>query len=145
MFSSPVRDLLLLVGRIGLGVVFFMHGWQKLDTMGYGGVGDGFAQMGAPFPQITGPLAMTLELVGGAALVLGAFVGIFGVLLAALMAGAWAVVHAGAGFYVTDGGPSYVIALGSGALAVAAVGAGRFSLGGGSRRQHSTAKEPVNA
>jgi putative oxidoreductase len=71
-----------------------------------------------------------VELVGGIALIAGAFTGIVGLLLAIDMLVAVLLVHLSAGLFIDNGGWELVGALGAGALALAAVGAGRFSVDG---------------
>ena len=125
---TPVRDLALLVARVGIGVVFLAHGWQKLATNGIDGTAAFFGQAGVPLPTLSAWAAALIELVGGGALVLGLTVPVAGLLLALDMLGAYLFVHAGKGVFVTDGGFELVLALGVGSLVLAAVGAGRFSL-----------------
>jgi len=43
-----MTSLALLVARIGLGIMFVAHGWQKLDDMGLAATQAGFAKMGPP-------------------------------------------------------------------------------------------------
>ena len=69
-FSRRV-DTGLLILRIVIGVVFLMHGGQKLFVFGFGGVTGAFGQMGVPMPAITGPLAAIVEFLAGGALVIG--------------------------------------------------------------------------
>ena len=73
MNSSIFRDIATLVARIGLGVVFIAHGWQKFDTNGLDATKAGFEGMGIPLPEISAYFATFVELVGGAALLLGIF------------------------------------------------------------------------
>lgn len=129
--SRPVnasRDLVLLVARIGMGVIFIAHGWQKYNQNGLDGTAAGFTNMGIPQPTISAYFATFVELVGGAALIVGALTTLFGLLLAVDMAGAFLFVHRENGVFAADGGWELVVALGLLALTVAAVGAGRFSL-----------------
>ena len=58
--------------RIVLGVVFVDSGFGKWHR-GISGTGDWFAGLGIPFPQAQARLVATLELVGGALLILGLF------------------------------------------------------------------------
>nr|WP_254904153.1 DoxX family protein [Streptomonospora nanhaiensis] len=109
-------------------VVFIAHGWQKLTEMGLAGTAAGFGQMGVPLPTVSAWFATFVELVGGAALVLGLATPVAGVLLALNMLGAFVFVHAGNGLFVTENGFELVFALGAAALVLAAVGAGRVSL-----------------
>ncbi|MEV6413709.1 DoxX family protein [Kribbella sp. NPDC051718] len=122
------RDLVLLIARVGLGVVFIAHGWQKFRTNGLDGTAAGFDQMGVPAPTLSAYYAAAVELIGGAALVLGVLTTVAGVLLAIDMAGAFLFVHMSNGVFVADGGWELVVVLGLFALALAAIGAGRFSL-----------------
>ncbi|MDI1465319.1 DoxX family protein [Catellatospora sp. KI3] len=125
---ESVRDLAKLIARLGLGIVFFAHGWQKFFDLGIPKVTAGFRAMGIPLPGLSAWLAATVELVGGALLVLGLLTPIVGLLLAVDMLGAYLTVHIGHGLFVDKGGAELVIALGVGALLLAAVGAGRYSL-----------------
>ena len=128
MNSSIFRDIATLVARIGLGVVFIAHGWQKFDTNGLDATKAGFEGMGIPLPEISAYFATFVELVGGAALLLGIFAPIVGILLFLNMLGAFVFVHYENGVFVGEGGYELVVALGVGALVLAAVGAGRISL-----------------
>ena len=125
-----MTSLALLIARIGLGVVFVAHGWQKFDDMGLAGTQASFAKMGAPAPELTAYYSTFVELVGGAALLIGAFTAVAGVLLVLDMLGAFLVVHIDKGVFVTQGGYELVVALGVGALLVAVFGAGRYSVDG---------------
>lgn len=133
----------LLIARLVLGAIFLLHGYQKVVTWGFPAVTESFAGMGAPLPEVTGPVVAVLELVGGALLILGLFTSLAGVLLAIDMVGAAVLVHADNGVFVDAGGWELVGALGAGALALAAVGPGRFALdalrGGGRRRRRASA------
>ncbi|GHJ48398.1 membrane protein [Catellatospora sp. TT07R-123] len=130
MITVPesVRDLVKLLARLGIGVIFFAHGWQKLFDLGIPKVTAGFRAMGVPLPGLSAWFATFVELVGGALLVLGLFTPIVGLLLAVDMLGAYLTVHIGHGLFVSEGGAELVISLGLGALLLAAVGAGRYSL-----------------
>jgi putative oxidoreductase len=123
-------DLGLLVARVLLGVIFAAHGYQKLVTFGLAGATESFRGMGVPAPEIAAPVVAVVELVGGIALIAGAFTGIVGLLLAIDMLVAVLLVHLSAGLFIDNGGWELVGALGAGALALAAVGAGRFSVDG---------------
>jgi putative oxidoreductase len=125
---APVRDVAVLLARIGVGVVFVAHGWQKLFTNGIDGTAAFFDQAGIPAPTLSAWVATIIELIGGAALILGLLVPVAAVLLLLDMLGAWLFVHAGHGFFLATGGCEYVLTLGSAALLFAAVGGGRYSL-----------------
>ncbi len=124
---DPIRDLALLVGRLGIGVIFLAHGWQKL-TSGVGGVAAMFEQAGVPAPGLSAVIAVVIELAGGAAMIIGLAVPVAGVLIALLMAGAFTFVHVSNGIFVSQGGFEFVLILGVTALLLAAFGSGRFGL-----------------
>src|SRR3954471_3179383 len=95
LFNSTPRqlDLGLLALRIILGIIFIAHGQQKLFGMGFAGVTGAFTQMGAPLPQLTGPLIALLEFFGGIALVAGFLTRLVSLGLVADMLGAILLVH----------------------------------------------------
>jgi putative oxidoreductase len=125
-----MTSLALLIARIGLGIVFVAHGWQKFDDMGLAGTQASFAKMGAPAPELTAYYSTFVELIGGAALLIGAFTAVAGVLLVLDMLGAFLIVHIDKGVFVAGGGYELVVALGVGALLLAVFGAGKFSVDG---------------
>jgi len=71
--SSP--DWGLLVLRIGIALVFFSHGWPKLnpksEIKGIAGVADFFQKMNIPYPKLSAWIIGLLETVGAIALALG--------------------------------------------------------------------------
>jgi putative oxidoreductase len=142
---SVARDLVLLLARIGLGVLMVAHAKVEYDFAGgsIAGVGALFDKSGVPLAAITGPANVLFEFVGGAAMILGLAVLPVGVLMALNMLGAWIFVHT-AGLYSLDHpGPELVIALGLLSLVLAVSGSGRLGLDhlivGRVRRRVSTA------
>lgn len=127
-FPMGVRDAAILLARLGLGIIFLAHGWQKLFTLGIGVTAAGFRQLGVPLPTLSAWFAALVELVGGAMLIVGLLVPIAGVLLFLDMLGAFFLVHVGKGLFISSGGSELVIALGVGSLLLAAVGAGMYSV-----------------
>jgi putative oxidoreductase len=119
------RGLLLL--RIALGVVFVMHGWQKLAVYGISGVAAGFGQMGFPFPMANAALITAVELGGGLLLLAGAGTRIVAAMLAFAMLVATLTVHLKAGFYL-PAGYEFTLTLMLVSLALAQTGAGRYSV-----------------
>lgn len=125
---ETLQDAAILLARVGIGVVFVAHGWQKFFTLGLDRVGQQFAGFGVPQPHVTAAVVAGVELVAGIALIAGILTPLAGVLLGVDMAGAFYFVHATHGPFVTQNGWELVVALGVGALLVAGVGAGRFSI-----------------
>lgn len=122
-----LRDLAILITRVGIGAVFVAHGWQKLSTTGIDAVITGFEQSDVPLPTAAAWSAALIELIGGAALVLGVLTPLFGILLTLDMLGAYIFVHSGNGMFVDEGGAELVLALGVASLLLATIGAGRAS------------------
>ena len=124
---STARDALLLVARVLLGVVLIAHGWQKFATYGIDGTAGSFAQMGVPLPAVSAVFAAVVELVGGAALLLGAATVVAGALVVLDMLGAFLLVHIGNGCR-HGRRVELVWAIAAAALVLVAVGPGRFSV-----------------
>jgi putative oxidoreductase len=126
----PARDVVLLVARIGLGVLMIGHAWLMYSLGGYSltGAGQLFAQLGVPLPELAGAANVLLESIGGVAMVLGLAVPVVGVLMALNMVGAWVFVHTSALYAMDRNGPETVIAIGLLGLVLAATGSGRFGL-----------------
>jgi putative oxidoreductase len=141
---APARDLAVLVTRVAVGLVFVAHGWQKLVTNGIDGTAAFLDQAGVPAASAAAWSAALVELVGGAALVLGVAVPVAGLLLVLDMIGAFVFVHAGAGLFVDQGGYELVLVLGAAALLLAVLGGGRYSVDHLLAGRRRTA-EPVRA
>ncbi|MGO2862015.1 MAG: DoxX family protein [Brevibacterium sp.] len=127
-FPTIARDIITVIARIALGVIFIAHGWQKFNEWTVSGTTQSFAQMGVPLPDIAAPFATFVELIGGALLILGALTPLVGILLAANLIGALVIVHLVPVPFVDQGGWELVAALAAGALLLAAMGPGRFSV-----------------
>ncbi|AWW39857.1 DoxX family protein [Streptomyces cadmiisoli] len=125
------RDLGLLLLRLGIGGVLAAHGAQKLfGWFGGGGIaGTGqFMESVGYKPGNASALASGLaECGGGTLLALGLATPAAGAAAAAGMTGA-AAVHAPNGFFNTEGGLEYPLALGLTAAGIAVTGPGRLSL-----------------
>lgn len=125
---SSVREFFLLVARVAIGVVFFAHGWQKFFTYGMDAVTSNFTQAGIPLPEISAWFTTLVELIGGAAFILGLLTPLVSILFAVVMAGAFVFVHVMAGFFA-PAGYEYVLVLGTAALAVGFSGS-KYSVDG---------------
>lgn len=131
--SSVSLDRGLLLLRIALGVVFVMHGWQKVAVYGVSGVAAGFGQMGFPLPMVNAVLITAVELGGGLLLLAGAGTPIVAAMLAFAMLVATLTVHAAAGFFLPNG-YEFTLTLLLVSLALTQTGAGRYSVDARLRR-----------
>ncbi len=113
--------------RLIVGIVFIMHGGQKLFVYGLAGTSEGFAGAGIPLASLAAPTVTFIELLGGLALVLGVLTPIVAGLLAAVMVGATVLVHLEAGFFLPDG-YEFSLTLLAAAIAIALSGPGAFAI-----------------
>jgi len=111
-----------------LGVVLFAHGWQKLVIKGIGGTYAWFQAMGIPLAIVATSFVTTVEFVGGALLLVGAFTRVVVALHILVMIGAAGFVHISHGLFAQDGGWELVGVIAACELVLAATGAGRFSI-----------------
>jgi len=85
--------------RIMLGIAFLYHGWPKVFTsQGHQGFAGMLGSLGVPAPAMTAWLVGLAEVVGGLALIAGAFVAIASVVLIIDMLVAMFMVHLPNGF-----------------------------------------------
>lgn len=124
--------------RIIIGIVFLMHGWQKVFVFGFEGIAGGFAKMGVPMPAIMGPFIGLLELAAGAALVIGLLTRLAALGLAFDMLGAIVLVHGAAGFFLPTGYEFALVLLASN-VALVVGGPGAFSVDGALASRRHTA------
>ena len=128
--TSPSQRQLgvgLLNLRLALGLVFIVHGGQKLFMMGLGGTAGMLSQMGVPGASLLGPLLAISEPLAGVALVIGLPTRIAGLGIAIDMLGAILFFHRPHGFFVPMGMEFPMVLCASG-LTLAGLGAGPFSV-----------------
>ena len=89
--------------RIAVGLVFLMHGGQKLFVFGLAGTADIMDKLGIPLPVAAAAIVITVELLGGLAILLGMFTRIAGALLAFEMVVAILVARIHGGFFAPYG------------------------------------------
>lgn len=121
---NGLQPLGLLVLRLGLGLIFFTHGYPKLAHSGSGMQGF-FIQHGLPgyFVFVSG----VLEVFGGVLLALGLFTRGAALLLAIEMGVAIWKVHSSSG-YLAVHNYEFPLTVLAGSFALATVGAGMVSL-----------------
>jgi putative oxidoreductase len=118
----------LTIVRLIAGIVYLMHGGQKIFTYGLHGTAGAFAKMGIPLPGIAGPLVAIVEFVGGLCLLFGVFTRWAAILLALDMVGAIVFVHGRNGFFLPRGFEFALVMLGVNLL-LALAGPGAAALG----------------
>jgi putative oxidoreductase len=117
----------LTVLRVVTGIVFLMHGWTKVFVWGLDGTAAGFAQMGIPLAGVAGPLVGFLELLGGAALIVGMATRWISLPLAITMVVAIVQVHLPSGFFNPQG-VEFPLMLLAGTVGLALSGGGAFAV-----------------
>ena len=113
--------------RIVVGVVFVMHGWQKVHVFGLSGTADILRWLSIPLPTFFAGVIMIAELVGGLAILFGVFARWFAVCLAIEMTVAIFVARLKGGFFTPNGYEFELVLLGA-SLTIAALGTGAGSL-----------------
>ena len=116
----------LLVLRLVVGFTFVMHGGQKYFREGFPVVTSDMAKAGIPYPQLAGVVVTFVELVGGAALMVGLATRYAALLIAIEMGVAIWRIHWSYGFFAPRG-VELPLALGAAALALALLGPGDVS------------------
>ena len=93
----------LTVLRIAVGLVFVMHGGQKLFVWGFPGVTAAFTSMGIPLPALSAVVVTLVEFLGGIAYLAGFLTRWVAVPMAINMAVAILAVHLKGGFFLPSG------------------------------------------
>jgi putative oxidoreductase len=156
MFQLPneplYRQWSLLPIRLIIGYGFVAHGWAKLSR-GPEGFARLLEQIGAPLPELTAWVSVFIEVLGGLAILAGAFVAVVSIPLIVMMLVAMFTVHLRYGFSAINtigltadgpqfGPPGYEVNLLyiAGLLALILGGAGPFSI---DRRLARRTRKPV--
>lgn len=127
MDGTRYRDYGLTVLRIGIGIIFFAHGYLKFFKMGMGGTAGFMGHLGIPAPQIVAWFAALAEMFGGIAFILGIFTLPFAIALVVDMCGAIYFAKRGGGLFAPKGF-ELELSLLVAALAIALSGPGALSL-----------------
>lgn len=139
MRTRPAHDVIALLARCAVGVVFLVHGWQKVEA-GVNATAASFDAMGVPLAKAAAVYATFAELLGGAALIAGLGLPLIGALLFLDMAGAFAFVHYG-GNLTGPQGSELVLVLAAAALLFAAGAGGRLTVDHALSRHRSRTAE----
>jgi len=125
--QSTWIDRGLLLVRVALGVVFIMHGWQKMVVFGHAGVTGFLASIGVPLPGVNAVILTAVEFGGGIALLAGALTRVAAALIGFSMLVATASVHLANGFFMPTGF-EYTLTLLLVSLGLTMTGAGKYSV-----------------
>jgi putative oxidoreductase len=117
----------LTVLRIVVGIVFAMHGYQKIHVFHLQGVTGMLSHLGIPLPAVFAVILTVVELVGGILLISGLATRIPSVLLAIDMLVALITVHMHHGFFAQTGGIELPLTLLGAVICLALSGGGAFS------------------
>jgi putative oxidoreductase len=127
MYSSTRWTGIALL-RIYVGVVFAIHGAQKLFGMGPAATANAFAHMGIPAPAVSAWLVIFAEFFCGLALVFGFLTRLAAIPIVIDMLGAILFVHGRKGFFMQDGGFEYPLMLLIAGLTLVLTGPGAMAL-----------------
>jgi putative oxidoreductase len=132
-FVARIADLGPLFLRVGVGLIFLLHGWQKFFDIGVGNYAAFIDSLGVPLADVVAPVQAFVELVGGALLILGLFTRFTVLPLIVISLGAIWLVRTDIGFLTpgTDppgAGAELDTAILAGELCLLFVGPGRFAL-----------------
>jgi putative oxidoreductase len=117
----------LTVLRVVVGIVFLMHGYQKLFHMHIHGVAGFFGHVGIPLPLVAAVVVTSLEFGGGILLIAGVGVRVLAPLFAIDMLVAILTVHLRNGFF-GPGGIEFPLTLLASAVCLMLSGGGALSL-----------------
>jgi putative oxidoreductase len=129
--DRPAVDLSLLLVRVIVGVIFFLHGAQKVfgwyDGPGLQKTVEMFEKMGTP--AAVGYLVAIGECFGGLGLIVGFLSRFSAAANIVIMLGAIAMVHGEHGFFLQNKGYEYNLALIGLLLPVLIAGPGHYAIG----------------
>jgi len=116
-----------LILRVAVGLVFAMHGWQKLSVMGLGGTEGMLTALGFPMAGVFAFLLIAAELGGGILLILGLFTHWAAKVLIIVALTALFVVHIGNEFFLGTGGFEFMLLILASVVSVMITGPGKYS------------------
>jgi len=114
--------------RLVTGLIFLMHGWQKLTQFGVDGTAGFLTSLNFPAPEFFAVILIWVEILGGIALITGIMTRWAAKLLIINMIIALFVVHVSNGFFVGSGGVEFVLLLITSLTVIMIMGPGRWSV-----------------
>lgn len=115
--------------RVVTGLIFAMHGYQKLAG-GVDGVAGFLGSLGFPIPMVMAVLLIAAELGGGILLILGAFTHWSAKILVIVSTVALVTVHLDKGFFLKTGGYEFILLLLAASFSIMITGPGCWAVDG---------------
>jgi putative oxidoreductase len=125
--TSTLRSWGLMPLRLAVGAVFLAHGGQKLFVFGLAGTADIMSKIGIPLATVAAAVVITVECLGGVAIVAGLMTRWAAALLAIDMTVAILAARIQGGFFTPYGYEFEMTLLGA-CITLALVGAGGVSV-----------------
>lgn len=138
--SSAWGSYAPLVLRLVTGVIFAMHGYQKLTQMGLDGVTGMLDGLGFPIASVFAVLLIAAELVGGLMLIAGFLTHWTSKVLAVVALVALFTVHISNGFFISSGGYEFILLILAASISLMISGPGKFSVDGWMRKPAAPAQ-----
>ena len=127
-----MKDWASMPLRLGLGIMFILHGAQKVfglfEGVGIEGFSEALANLGLESARFLAYVVGYLELVGGACLILGLFTSVFSILLGILVVLIGIKTQLANGFFAVKGGFEYSFILACACATLAMLGKGAFGI-----------------
>lgn len=132
MAKNNMAQWSLALLRVYLGILFAMHGYQKLFVPGaLPGTAMFFSQVGIPLANVAAVVVAFAEFVGGILLIVGLFARLASLILLVEMVVAFLMVHMKAGFFITpmSYGYEFILLIIAVLVVLVASGPGNLSIG----------------
>lgn len=113
--------------RIATGLIFALHGWQKLEG-GVPGVAGFLGSLGFPAPELFAVLLIAAELGGGILLLLGAYTHWAAKVTGFVALVALFTVHISKGFFISSGGFEFILLILASCVMLMVMGPGKWSV-----------------
>ncbi len=142
-FVRVVQDLALIVVRLAVALVLFLHGWHRFVTVGMSTEIARLTGHGLPYPAVLGWSAVTFEMIGAVLLAFGLLTPLIGLGMVVENVAIIAWLKAPHGYLVSTGGYEYNLVLAAVGLIFLAFGGGRGAVDTLLRRRPHAQDAPV--
>lgn len=126
-WAQAYGELSVVAFRVVTGLIFFMHGWQKFEG-GVPGVAGFLTSLSFPMPETFAVLLIAGEVLGGLALIVGAWTRFASLVLVIISVVALFTVHVANGFFISNGGYEFILLLLVSSLTFFTWGGGKYSV-----------------